>query len=81
KGYNTDADAKIFLSGNDYKVNADGVAQLLDGNITTRTIGRGIFEQELDNLPLDSETEIFKGMLWTYPGMLPLERALEYSVK
>lgn len=81
KGYNTDADAKIFLSGNDYKVSTDGVTQLIDGKITTRTVGRGNFEQVLDNLPLDSETETFKGMLWTYPGMVPLENALEYSVK
>lgn len=81
KGYNTDADAKIFLSGNDYKVTADGATQMLDGNITTRMAGRGSFEQELDNLPLDAETETFKGMLWTYPGMIPLEKALEYSVK
>lgn len=81
KGYNTDADAKIFLSGNDYKVTADGATQMLDGNITTRMAGRGSFEQELDNLPLDAETETFKGMLWTYPGMIPLEKALEYRVK
>ncbi len=78
KGYNTGAEQKLFLSGNDYITDAQGVKELADTTAKVLTIPSGTFEETLD-IPNAVEATSFKGLLWQYPGMAPIDKALEYN--
>ncbi len=78
KGYNTGAEQKLFMSGNDYTTDAQGVKELTASTAEVLTIPSGTFTESFE-LPNNTDANSFKGLLWQYPGMNPMNKALEYD--